>query len=396
MTENSLITKVLYDYQAFDMQTHGGISRCICELYKQLPDTVQATFGIEETDNVYLNQLGFPTQGTAYRHFLSKNNFPLKKAIYKAYYNIRRGHPSRWDKSPLLNEFKTMDLLNQADYDIFHPTFFDTYFLNYLNGKPFVLTIHDMTEELFPQYYPANSKQILGKQILAPLAAHIIAVSEQTRKDIIRLLGVAEEKITVIYHGVDESPYVPGNSVAYDFEYILYVGARWPYKNFNTFCKYCKPILERHPNIKIVCTSSPFTKEEQSFLDALGIADKVVHRFAKSDQELGDLYHHAIAFVYPSEYEGFGIPILEAYKADCPVMLNNTSCFPEIAGDAAIYFKMSKESSDFEEQFETLYHLNTNERESLLNKQRQRMQMFSWKKAAKQLADVYQNVMSRK
>ena len=155
MTENSLITKVLYDYQAFDMQTHGGISRCICELYKQLPDTVQATFGIEETDNVYLNQLGFPAQGTAYRHFLSKNNFPLKKAIYKAYYNIRRGHPSRWDKSPLLNEFKTMDLLNQADYDIFHPTFFDTYFLNYLNGKPFVLTIHDMTEELFPQYYPA-------------------------------------------------------------------------------------------------------------------------------------------------------------------------------------------------------------------------------------------------
>ena len=79
MTENSLITKVLYDYQAFDMQTHGGISRCICELYKQLPDTVQATFGIEETDNVYLNQLGFPAQGTAYRHFLSKNNFPLKK-----------------------------------------------------------------------------------------------------------------------------------------------------------------------------------------------------------------------------------------------------------------------------------------------------------------------------
>jgi glycosyltransferase involved in cell wall biosynthesis len=77
-------------------------------------------------------------------------------------------------------------------------------------------------------------------------------------------------------------------------------------------------------------------------------------------------------------------------------MLNNTSCFPEIACDAAIYFKMSKESSDFEEQFETLYHLNTNERESLLNKQRQRMQMFSWKKAAKQLADVYQNVMSRK
>lgn len=386
------LTKVLYDYQAFDMQTHGGISRCIFELYKRLPDTVHATFGIEETDNVYLNQLNFPSKGTTYNHFLSKKDFPLKKALYKAYFNISNGQVSRWDKKPLLNKFKTVDLLKQDNYDIFHPTFFDTYFLKYLNGKPFVLTIHDMIEELFPQYFPANSKQILGKQMLAPLASHIIAVSEQTKKDAIHFLGVAEEKITVIYHGVDEQPYIPGNSIDYDFEYILYVGARWPYKNFHTFCKCCKPILQRHPDIKIVCTSSPFTKEEQSFLNDLGIASRVVHRFVESDQELGDLYHHAIAFVYPSEYEGFGIPILEAYKADCPVMLNHASCFPEIAGDAAVFFKMTKEYSDFEEQFETLYRLDGNERERLLNKQRQRMQLYSWTKSAEKLADVYQKV----
>jgi glycosyltransferase involved in cell wall biosynthesis len=96
--------------------------------------------------------------------------------------------------------------------------------------------------------------------------------------------------------------------------------------------------------------------------------------------------------VYPSEYEGFGIPILEAYKADCPVMLNHASCFPEIAGDAAVFFKMTKEYSDFEEQFETLYRLDGNERERLLNKQRQRMQLYSWTKSAEKLADVYQKV----
>lgn len=382
--------KILYDHQAFDMQTHGGVSRCFVELYKHLPQTVQATFGVQETNNVYLNNLGFPLEGTTYKHFISEINFPLKKALYKAYYNIKRGQWERWDKRPLFNFFKTIDLLREGDYDVFHPTFFDTYFLDYLNGKPFVLTIHDMTPELFPQYYPSDFDQILNKRVLAKQASHIIAVSEQTKRDVIRILGVDEDKVTVVYHGVDETPYVPGNCVAYDFGYILYVGSRWAYKNFQTFCQSCKPILERHPDIKIVCTSSPFTREEQTFLDALGISDKVIHRFVKSDQELEDLYHHAIAFVYPSEYEGFGIPILEAYKADCPVMLNNASCFPEIAGDAAIYFTMKDGYSDFEEQFETLCRMDDNERNALLARQRQRLQMYSWEKAAQKLAEVYQ------
>ena len=102
-----------------------------------------------------------------------------------------------------------------------------------------------------------------------------------------------------------------------------------------------------------------------------------------------DLYHYALAFVYPSSYEGFGIPILEAYKADCPVMLNRSSCFPEIAGDAAVYFKMDDVGSDFEEQFETLYHLNSNERNQLLVKQRERLSLYSWEKSAQKLSEVY-------
>ena len=105
-----------------------------------------------------------------------------------------------------------------------------------------------------------------------------------------------------------------------------------------------------------------------------------------------DLYHHAVAFVYPSAYEGFGIPILEAYKAGCPVMLNQTSCFPEIAGDAAVYFKINHEKSDFEEQFETLYHLDANERQRLLSKQRERLERYSWDKSAEQLAGIYRQI----
>ena len=101
------------------------------------------------------------------------------------------------------------------------------------------------------------------------------------------------------------------------------------------------------------------------------------------------LYHDAVAFIYPSSYEGFGIPILEAYKANCPVMLNRASCFPEIAGDAAIYFNIDDMKSDLAEQLETLYGLNNDERNALLAKQHQRLQRYSWEQAAKALVNIY-------
>ena len=119
----------------------------------------------------------------------------------------------------------------------------------------------------------------------------------------------------------------------------------------------------------------------------------MVHKFVHTSQELLDLYHYAFTFVYPSKYEGFGIPILEAYKADCPVMLNRASCFPEIAGDAAVFFDLNSEKSDFEEQFETLYRLTGDERGELIQRQRERMKLYSWSKSAAQLADVYKDVL---
>ena len=121
--------------------------------------------------------------------------------------------------------------------------------------------------------------------------------------------------------------------------------------------------------------------------------DRFIHMFMETTQDMMDLYHNAVAFVYPSSYEGFGIPILEAYKADCPIMLNHASCFPEIAGDAAVYFTMKKDSSDFEEKFETLYHLNGNEREALLDKQRERLKRYSWEKSAKELVNIYKRLI---
>ncbi|MDO4310291.1 MAG: glycosyltransferase family 1 protein [Prevotella sp.] len=388
--------KVLYDYQAFDMQSHGGVSRCIAELYSHLPHLLNAEISVLETDNVYLQGLGFKKKGYTYRNFLWSKDTELKKLLYKISYNLRYGHYSKWDRTPDLNLYESIRRQRMQDYDIFHPTFFFSYFLKHIGNKPFVVTVHDMIPELYPNYFSEDDDQIVQKKIVIPKAAHIIAVSEQTKKDLLRLMNIPEEKVTVIYHGADESPYIPSVPEKLDYEYILYVGERGLYKNFKPFCRSCIPVLKRHVNLKVVCTGKPFTDEEVAFFDSCGLADRFVHKFVLTTQEMMDLYHYAVAFVYPSEYEGFGLPILESYKADCPVMLNRASCFPEIASDAAIYFNLNKGVSDFEEQFETLYYMSDDERNALIDRQRERLRLFSWEKSAQNLADVYDRVLCGK
>lgn len=381
--------KVLYDLQAFDMQTHGGVSRCFAELYSHRPAFVDAHISVKETDNVYLQELGFPPKGTLYKNFLCDKDTKLKHFLFKLKYNIQYGKFSRLDKRPLINLFETESVLKKGDFDIFHPTFFDDYFLPFLGKKPFVITVHDMIPEIFS----IDKHQVEQKLAIIPKATHIIAVSERTKQDLVRIMHVPEEKVSVIYHGSDEEPYTPSTTAPIAEEYILFVGTRYEYKNFKAFCKSCVGILKRHPQLKIVCTGVPFSPEEIQFFESLGIKERMIHKFVQTSQELLDLYHYAFTFVYPSKYEGFGIPILEAYKADCPVMLNRASCFPEIAGDAAVFFDLNSEKSDFEEQFETLYRLTGDERGELIQRQRERMKLYSWSKSAAQLADVYKDVL---
>lgn len=384
--------KILYDYQAFDMQTHGGVSRYFSELAVHMPQNVKTDISVIETNNIYLKALGKDPIGTLYKHFLWHKNSAIKHFLYKLYYNAKNGAYSRLDRTPLINRFESIKHIKSGDFDLMHPTFFDPYFLKYAGNKPFVITVHDMIPELYPQYYNRNDIQIRHKNIVIPQAAHIITVSQQTKLDLCRIMNIKEEQVSVVYHGVNESPYIPNESNK-DFEYILYVGERHFYKNFNRFAKSCVPILKRHKDLVVVCTGKTFTDDERKMFEEWGMPTRFKHIFVESYQEMLDLYHYAFAFVYPSSYEGFGLPILEAYKAGCPIMLNNASCFPEVAGDAAIYFNMNENENNFEEHFETFYHLNGTERKELIKRQEERLKRYSWDKSAKQTAEIYQRII---
>ena len=390
--------RVLFDHQAFSMQSHGGVSRCFAELYRYLPESVEAYISVKETDNVYLRDMavGVPV-GYNYEHFIFPFNFPLKSRLFGIYNHIVKGMPYQSDNYSYFHEHEynrlySIATLKRGRYDIFHPTFFDDYFLPYLGNKPFVLTIHDMIPWIYSNIDNKNWKwQVEKMKILAPKAAAIVAVSENTKKDIVRLLNVKEDRVHVIYHGCS-FPHMEHPKPIFDKPYILYVGDRKYYKNFDLFVENLVPVLKRHQELMVVCTGKSFCDEELRLMEKYSIKDRFIQQWVANDEDFYSLYHHAVCFVYTSEYEGFGIPILEAFQSDCPVMLNKASCFPEIAGDAAIYFEMNKMESNFAEQFEKMYSMTIQQRSLLLKKQRKCLEKYSWKKSAMQLARVYNSI----
>lgn len=390
--------RILFDHQAFSMQSHGGVSRCFAELYRYLPKSVEACISVKETDNVYLRDMavGVPV-GYNYEHFIFPFNFPLKSRLFGIYNHIVKGMPYQSDNYSYFHEHEynrlySIETLKRGRYDIFHPTFFDDYFLPYLGNKPFVLTIHDMIPWIYSGIDNKNWKwQVEKMKNLAPKAAAIIAVSENTKNDIVRLLNVNEDRVHVIYHGCSFL-HIDHSNPFFSKPYILYVGDRKYYKNFDLFVENLVPVLKRYQELTVVCTGKSFCDEELRLMEKYGVKDRFVQQWVANDEEFYSIYHHAVCFVYTSEYEGFGIPILEAFQSDCPVMLNKTSCFPEIAGDAAIYFEMNKMESNFAEQFEKMYSMTIQERSLLLKKQRKCLEKYSWKKSAMQLARVYNSI----
>ena len=154
------------------------------------------------------------------------------------------------------------------------------------------------------------------------------------------------------------------------------------------------PVMTNHPELKIVCTGPVFSKEEKICFLSNKLEDRIVH-VKPSDEELRNLYSHAVCFIYPSLYEGFGIPILEAWQSDCPVLLNKRSCFPEIAQDAAVFFNLDENQYDLAIVMENFLKMGDYEKKELFARQKRRLADFTWKKSAEQLVNIYKNILQK-
>lgn len=386
--------KILYDYQIFGRQKIGGISRYFCEIINHLPAEIKKDIVIQYSDNVYLRQqksgLDIKDLFDPRIEFLNGIEFKGKGRLFQL---AKKINPQKYLNTETLNRNLTIEYLKKQDFDVFHPTYYDDYFLKYIGDKPFVLTIHDMNHELYPEFYSSIDELefVKTKANLADKASHIIAVSENTKKDIIQILGIKENKISVIYHAASIDKGVGKEKFEIPEKYLLYVGDRAAeYKNFKFMARSLAPLLNEHSNLCVLCTGRQFDNKENSFFLHLGSKDQFISKFVP-DNLFFEIYRRALALVLPSYYEGFGIPILEAFRSNCPVVLANASCFPEIARDAALYFEPKSMESLREQVYKILN--NNSLRNNLIQKGQNRVRDFSWEMSAQKTLDVYSSVI---
>lgn len=384
--------RILYDYQIFSRQDFGGISKCFCELIANMPADIQTSIATKRSNNIHLRHSGLVDGLQASKMTVEtfSRKFPLR-GYYKLYEFLNAFGMIHGDD--IYDRHLSVRQLKAQQFDVFHPTFFSPYFLKYIGRKPWVMTIHDMMPELFPEHFGKNDQQIQFKRRHLSEASAIIAVSESTKRDIVRLLGVSEDKITVVYHGgpsverINEKPLVAQ-------PYFLYVGMRHVYKNFKQTAIDFAEFAAKHPETRLVCTGLPFTEEEKQLFSELGILSATVY-YPATDQQLKNLYANAVGFIFPSLYEGFGMPTLEAFAYGCPVLLNKIPVFREIAADAALFFHSEEGLSNLPALLETVYGMSKEQRKQIIDKGFARLATFSWKKSATKLAGIYRQVAEK-
>lgn len=261
-----------------------------------------------------------------------------------------------------------------------------------------VVTVHDMIHELFPNSFPPDDPTREHKRRCVEAADRVVCVSHSTARDLTRLLGVSPEKISVTHLGFSTafaSTAVQNMPVSREAErpYLLYVGHRGGYKNFNRLLEAyaASPKLRRDFDL-IVFGGGPFTQSELSSIDALGLGEGAVRRLSGGDVALACAYAGAHVFVYPSEYEGFGIPPLEAMSCGCAVACSNVSSVPEVVGNAGEYF----DPTSVEEIRAAIERIVDDDRHrgALIAAGHERLRKFSWDRCAAETREVYRAALT--
>lgn len=372
--------KILLDPQIFNSQKYGGISRYYTEVFTRLAVNNDILFPAYSVKNIYFNESNLVT---------------FKHKVYSFYtrilskFGIRGIENTKKRNSNFLN-----NIVSLQRFDLFVPTYYDTYFINHIGSKPFVLTVYDMIHELFPDFFPNDKMLVPNKKYLMEKATRIIAVSENTKKDIINMYPhIDSSKIDVVYHGCSikvnklKSKLLPEN-------YILFVGKRSNYKNFIFLVHSITSLLKNDKNLHLICAGGgDFNSKERELILKLGLENQIIQKHF-DEEELGSFYSLAKCFIFPSMYEGFGIPVLESMSCGCPVLLGKHSSFVEVAGDAGVYFDIDS-SQDLKDKI-----LSIIENESLRNefslKGLEQVKKFSWEKAASECLAVYKKAIKSK
>jgi len=301
-----------------------------------------------------------------------------------------------------------LPVLRQCLNDLFYyplhiPKGFDVYhisaqgggaYLKYI-GKNTVITVHDMIPVLKKNSMPGIINWISKRCITyAKKAGIIISDSEHTKRDIQNYFGIGDENIRIIPPAVDHDIFKPIGKRKYGAteKIILHVGSEDDRKNVHLLIKAFHILLQYMPNVRLYRIGKKSRKIAR-LINRLGINDKVLYFSDVSEEKLAGFYNNADVFVFPSSYEGFGIPPLEAMACGCPVLSSSVTSLSEVVGDAAIKLK----SLTAEEICNGLILIlsDTKLARKLSSKGLAHAKKFSWQNYARDLAKAYSDVFSR-
>lgn len=307
--------------------------------------------------------------------------------------------PASWPKTvrPLRWFNQAMAQCSQLSWrpDLIHETYFTA--KPELSAKiPSVVTVYDMIHEIMPPGEGMDPAMSRRKRAAVDRAHHVICISESTRRDLIAEFNIGEEKISVVHLAAGPVAGNAANSDRYTARpFFLYVGQRGGYKNFDQFLEaYASSCRLRHHFDLIAFGGGAFSADEARRLTALGLESGRVRQVGGNDQLLDQLYRECHAFVYPSLYEGFGLPPLEAMQRGTPVVCLNTSSLPEVVGDAARLVDPASGADGLAHALEEVA-FNDELRQALSLASRARAAQFSWSRCAAETLQVYQKVLGK-
>ncbi|MFH1233869.1 MAG: glycosyltransferase family 1 protein [Patescibacteria group bacterium] len=288
----------------------------------------------------------------------------------------------------------------------------------------FIVTIHDLILIKYPTLRATTLNWLFYKiknlvyrlVILSAIkrAKKIIAVSEFTKKDIVHQFKISPEKIVVTYQGVAKSFFPLDKEGRGDFSlldkkkflldykitkpYLFYVGNAYPHKNLEGLIKVFQRVILKYSNLRLVLVGKEdyFYNRLKNYAKELNLwlenktNSKIAFLGFIPDDKLNILYNQALFYIFPSFYEGFGLPPLEAMANGCPVISSNRTSMPEILGQSACYFNPGDQENMFQ-QIERLINDN-NLRQQLVNRGYEQVQKYSWQNCVKKTLEVYKNV----
>lgn len=366
--------RVAFDQQVFLLQQYGGISRYLCSLVRQL--SLLPPLSAQVFAPLHANQNLAGLEGALFQGRLISWRNPklVRLAMYASKFLARRE----------IVRFRP---------DIIHETYYSEDDFN-TNGARRVLTVYDLIHERYPTLFVNSEGTSRPKMAAANRADHVICISESTRRDLVDYCGVPFEKTSVVYLGVDV------NFVMASIEkqrchirpYLLYVGARGGYKNFDRFVRAFAKSPRLRKDFDLLCFGGgQLVDSEQQMISDVGLRPDQVIQIGGGDEVLVSLYQQAEAFVYPSLYEGFGIPPLEAMAVGCPVICSNSSSLPEVVGTAAEIFDPLDEEAIMSAM--ELVIESSSRRTALIEAGRARYKEFTWEKCALETEAIYRKLL---